>query len=447
MGRRKRQFLDDSDSDSNASERSEADFQLGDNDPDTRDERALFEDPYRHKRRRRDEKEAAIYGVFGDDSDDEGYGRKGDTRQKKTDWAKAPTFVSGDKVDLKKETDDVEAGSAVDDEVVDGTDAEESPSDSSVDEARDEEEEKEPEPPIIAPAPTKPGLGASAFSNLPTSFGATSRTQRVFLRSESSSGPSSQRSTPLPTHEQAHFHKIGGSLGAQMLAKMGWKAGTGLGASGEGIIIPVESKLRPKNVGIAYKGFREKTEQSKLEAKRRGEIVGDDEELPPAVKKAKAKRSDVWKQPRKVKTRVEHKTYEQIVAEAGQEPSAQSIGPIIDATGREVSIRTFQLFFLADVSALSPANWLHWPKSPRHRGHPRQTRREYQRFGIIYDSSQPPAKQISTVLHAKLRPSRITSASLLTRMPGYGRKLSQRPSVCVPTTLPLWGSLMISFVQ
>lgn len=360
MGRRKRQFLDDGDSDSGGSEGSEADFQLNDNDLDAKDERALFEDPYRYKRRRRNEREDAIYGVFGDDSDDEGYDRKGGARQKKTDWTKAPAFVSGEKVDLKKEThvetksaeeDEIadETDDEVADEVVHETDAEGETSDSSMDEAQDEEEdddddEKEPEPPIVAPAPTKPGLGAPTLFDLPTSFGAASRAQRAFVRSESSSGPSSQRSTPLPAHEQAHFHKIGGTLGAQMLAKMGWKAGTGLGASGEGIIIPVESKLRPKNVGIAYKGFKEKTEQSRLEARRRGEIVSDDEELPPTVKKAKEakeKRSDAWKQPRKIKTRVEHKTYEQIVAEAGQEPSAPSIGPIIDATGREVSIRIF----------------------------------------------------------------------------------------------------------
>lgn len=351
MGRRKRQFLDDGDSDSDVSEGSGADFQPNDDNPDAKDERALFEDPYRHKRRRRNEKEEALYGVFGDDSGDEGYNRNGGARQKKTDWTKAPAFVSGDKVELNKETDDVEAESEAEDETADGTDddVEDEAADGTDDDVADEvvnevqdEEVEEPDPPIVAPAPTKLGIGASPLSALPTSFGAASRTQRAFIRSESSSGPSSQRSTPLPAHEQAHFHKIGGTLGAQMLAKMGWTAGTGLGTSGEGIIIPIESKLRPKNVGIAYKGFKEKTEQSKLEARRRGEVVSDDEELPAAVKKAKEtkkKRSDAWKQPRKVKTRVEHKTYEQIVAEAGQEPSAPSVGPIIDATGREVSSR------------------------------------------------------------------------------------------------------------
>ncbi|KAF9218977.1 TFP11-domain-containing protein [Gyrodon lividus] len=456
MGRRKRQFLDDGDSDSDASQGSEADLRLNDNDPDARDERALFEDPYQNKRRRKNEKEDAIYGVFGEDSDEGGYGTKGGARRERSDWTKAPAFVSGKKVDLHKEMDDdLEAAEEAEVE------------DSSAEEAQDEEEEgtgsdnehgedrassgpsrlpsprvreveqdddepparprfggigsahtttaesfsaftqggigsakggigsgkggiglssfirssgggigftkgvigsssidtttttttaatittvdTAPEPTIVAPSPTEPAL----VSDLPTSFGAAPHTQRAFLRSGSSSGPTSQRNTPLPAREQAHFHKIGSTIGAQMLAKMGWQAGTGLGASGEGIVIPIESKLRPKNVGIAYKGFKEKTEQSKLEARRRGELVSDDEELPAAVRKAKEakeKRSDAWKKPRKIKTKVEHKTYEQIVAEAGQEPSAPSLGQIIDATGRTPRE-------VASLAEISMASW------------------------------------------------------------------------------------------
>ncbi|KIJ65655.1 hypothetical protein HYDPIDRAFT_88241 [Hydnomerulius pinastri MD-312] len=136
---------------------------------------------------------------------------------------------------------------------------------------------------------------------------------------------------------------------------MGWQAGTGLGATGEGIVIPIESKLRPKNVGIAYKGFKEKTEQSKLEARRRGEVVSDDEEevRGPGRRKAKEvkeKRSDAWKKPKKVKTKVEHKTYEQIVAEAGQEPSVPNLGQIIDATGRTPRE-------VASLAEISMASW------------------------------------------------------------------------------------------
>ena len=40
-----------------------------------------------------------------------------------------------------------------------------------------------------------------------------------------------------------------------MLAKMSWQSGTGLGTSGEGIVVPIERNLRPKNIGIAFKAL------------------------------------------------------------------------------------------------------------------------------------------------------------------------------------------------
>ena len=71
MARRKRQFLEDDDSDSSpASEADEPNFD-DHNDPDARAERRLFEDPYHHKRTRKNAKEDAIYGVFGSDEDEE----------------------------------------------------------------------------------------------------------------------------------------------------------------------------------------------------------------------------------------------------------------------------------------------------------------------------------------------------------------------------------------
>ena len=75
-------------------------------------------------------------------------------------------------------------------------------------------------------------------------------------------------------------------------------------------------------MGIAFKGFKEKAEQSKREAKRREENISDEEDqktkkMGRKVREAEQKRSDIWKKPKKVKTKVEHKTYEQIIAEAG----------------------------------------------------------------------------------------------------------------------------------
>jgi len=58
MARRKRQLLDDSDSSpvSDADDYNDPNFD--ENDPDAREERVLFENPYKHKRRRKAEKEA-----------------------------------------------------------------------------------------------------------------------------------------------------------------------------------------------------------------------------------------------------------------------------------------------------------------------------------------------------------------------------------------------------
>ncbi|KAH7890776.1 TFP11-domain-containing protein [Phlebopus sp. FC_14] len=414
MGRKKRQFLED-DSDSDLSPASEEGLNYDENDPDVRAERELFERPY-HKKRRRNEKEDAVYGIFAE-SDEDDYDSKHRVKQKRSDWTKAPAFVSGNKVDLKDvgnmedgiesprdAVDEEDEGGSSEDEQDDGdlaprddgSDASAEPSQPPSPRVHEGEElsakprfggigsahaaavgsfpspskggigsskgsfggggigftkgsmssmfaaaamttvATSAEPSIPAPSPSRPAADSTLTSSLPGSFGAATRTQRAFVRSGSSS--TSKPSTPLPAHEQAHFSKIGSTIGAQMLAKMGWQTGTGLGVDGEGIVVPIESKLRPKNVGIAYKGFKEKTEQSKLEAKRRGEVVSEDEGLPPGIKKqerrTKEKHSDVWKKPRKVKTKVEHKTYEQIVAEAGQELSAPNLGQIIDATGR-----------------------------------------------------------------------------------------------------------------
>ena len=185
----------------------------------------------------------------------------------------------------------------------------------------------------------------------------------------------SPRPVSLPASELAHFSKIQNSFGARMLAKMGWQAGTGLGVTGEGIVTPIESKLRPQKMGIAFKGFKEKTEQSKMEAKRRGDEVSDDEDEKTKRFKRKAKeqaerRSDVWKRPKKSKIKIEHKTYEQIIAEA-EEVAAPGIGQIIDATGAVVRVCSFKpvtpeligIFEPREVTSLADVSLNTWSPS------------------------------------------------------------------------------------
>lgn len=412
MARRKRMLEDDSDS----SAGSEPDINF-ENDPDACEERALFEDPYQRKRRRRNGKEDALYGIFGEESDEEGTSKKGVGKPKKNDWTKAPAFVSGEKVDLDQEMEldlDAISGDANGEDVGsegedDEVEEEEGYSDDSEPSRppspRIREEDDEVEKPRVGgiglgasrpdasfSAPPKGGIGSSkvvtrdedlAFSatgskrgigskhttststsytaeeELPSSFG--NRGQRSFVRD---AHPSAKPAIPLSAAEMTHFNKLQGSFGARMLSKMGWQAGAGLGTTGEGIVTPIESKLRPQKMGIAFKGFKEKTEQSKLEARRRGEVVSDDEDVKAKkmrkkVKEQEEKRSDVWKRPKKVKTRIEHKTYEQILAEAGEEAAA-GIGQIIDATGAVVRSIYFYLAVHSNHLYFSPAKYHHW---------------------------------------------------------------------------------------
>ncbi|CAK5267229.1 unnamed protein product [Mycena citricolor] len=222
---------------------------------------------------------------------------------------------------------------------------------------------EEPPPASAAGMGSRGGIGAHApppppvvEDEIPPSFGSR---KPSFVRNSSSS---SKPAAPLSSSEQMHFNKISGSIGARLLSKMGWQSGAGLGASGEGIVTPVESKLRPQKMGMGYRGFKEKTDQSKAEARRRGEAVSDEESETPAMRKArkkdkeaKEKRSDVWKRPQRVKTKVEHKTYEQIIAAAGEDVGASSLGQIIDATGAELR----EVSSITDISlksTWSPSN-------------------------------------------------------------------------------------------
>lgn len=141
------------------------------------------------------------------------------------------------------------------------------------------------------------------------------------------------------------------SFAEKMMAKMGHVQGQGLGKGGEGIVNPIEVKLRPQGAGVG--AVKEKTEQYKQEQKRiaiaRGEEFEDssDEE-----RKARQRRKEIARTARsgnagsragaaQIRRKATYKTVEEITAAApGLKVPALMLSSIVDATGSHTRLLT-----------------------------------------------------------------------------------------------------------
>ncbi|CAD6966932.1 unnamed protein product [Tilletia controversa] len=214
-------------------------------------------------------------------------------------------------------------------------------------------------PPSI-PASINPYASASSMqeSNMPSAFGAAQtsfkrRPKAVAEREEPAPPPVA---IPSFATRNSKFNP------AAMLASLGW-SGAGLGKDGEGMVKPIDVQLRPEKAGLAFGGRTEMTKQTKAEEKRRGHRAGsasasegedassanEGRRKKKAGKKGKGKSKEKddaqpraeersWtkreKKPRK--PRVEHRSYEELIEEAGGIPETDpGVGKVYDAMGRE----------------------------------------------------------------------------------------------------------------
>ncbi|KAF8422566.1 GC-rich sequence DNA-binding factor-like protein-domain-containing protein [Tirmania nivea] len=144
--------------------------------------------------------------------------------------------------------------------------------------------------------------------------------------------------TPIPSVNPNSF-------AARMMAKMGYVPGQGLGTQGQGILAPIEVKLRPQGVGVG--AIKEKTEQAKSEARRaaelRGEVLSDSEsEKERKARKAKKKGAATGgagaDHVRKKKEKLKFKTAEEIEKSAVGLMVPSVLKSIVDMTGPEARV-------------------------------------------------------------------------------------------------------------
>lgn len=147
------------------------------------------------------------------------------------------------------------------------------------------------------------------------------------------------------------------SFAAKMMAKMGYKPGEGLGASGQGIVNPIDVKVRPQGVGLGV--VREKTKQAKEEEKRaatiRGEVLdesSDDDNRRKRSRRAASTGGKVAGTQRKPKAR--YRTAEEIEADAVGLVVPPVLKSLVDLTGKETKVLTSAAGILSPGPFVSP---------------------------------------------------------------------------------------------
>jgi tuftelin-interacting protein 11 len=103
-------------------------------------------------------------------------------------------------------------------------------------------------------------------------------------------------------------------IGSKLLQKMGWTPGTGLGTSEAGIVKPVEVKVRPKGMGLAYREFDEST--STTVHRKSSKRMPGEESTVQQTKKAVYKRDGWRKDGDTMRRKVAYKTVDEIIAES-----------------------------------------------------------------------------------------------------------------------------------
>ncbi|KAI8050875.1 GC-rich sequence DNA-binding factor-like protein-domain-containing protein [Syncephalis plumigaleata] len=205
------------------------------------------------------------------------------------------------------------------------------------------------------------GLGMSSqVADIPMAFGSSSKRDYGFTSERGKKKGSDRkqnnhnRSRNGNNDGEAHtpdWTKHTTGIGAKLMMKMGHVPGTGLGESGQGIVRPIETKIRPGRVGIAFGGFKEKTAQAREDELRRGLSVSDSEEEMDMETRGKSKKSATaeeipgWMKKstsskvtstKSRKSKTVYRTMDEVIALVERETAQQQQTKVVDYTGPQV---------------------------------------------------------------------------------------------------------------
>ncbi|KAK3420059.1 hypothetical protein EUGRSUZ_G00845 [Eucalyptus grandis] len=286
---------------------------------------------YRQRREKRAQtKDDALYGVFASGDSDSDYDDSSKRKRRKN------RDLHG-KADLSKPVNFVSTGTVMPNREID----ENSKTENEDDESADVDEDR-------------PGLGVGAGVGLgfkkrddgfdengeeedgflPTAFGrkikegAERRREQSKLEKKAQQGGAKRDS--YESGNVGGFEKYTKGIGMKLLEKMGYKGG-GLGKNQQGIVAPVEAKLRPKNMGMGFNDYKEtpaKAPVASLEPEEK-------KPLPDVPGKEK-----LWSKQMKratLKNKAKYITAEELLAKK-QEQGVEVVQKVLDMRGPQVRV-------------------------------------------------------------------------------------------------------------
>ncbi|KAG6536303.1 septin and tuftelin-interacting protein 1 homolog 1-like [Zingiber officinale] len=172
---------------------------------------------------------------------------------------------------------------------------------------------------------------------LPTAFGRRIKegAQRREKEKESERGKSklakksSGRRDASGASEMGKFEAHTKGIGLKLMKMMGYKEGSGLGKNEQGIVAPVEAKLRPKNMGMGFNDYKE----AKLPVL--DEAPKEKMATPVAAGPSKEKR---WLKQKKGRAKAEILTADELLAK--KQEQGIEVQKVLDMRGPQVKVLT-----------------------------------------------------------------------------------------------------------